>query len=1358
MLCLWLIQQAAFSVNHFFRFETYDTRSGLSHNEVLAIHEDKQGFIWVGTEYGLNRFDGWHFEVFLPDSQEPNPQTDQIIEDAEGWLWMVTYRIRWSGFKVERISFIHSRTLERMTFAERMGNEVSIDEKDIWRVSPDGKGGVMMGTEDGRLIKWNSKQGAKVQFITDGDSLVPWHVSSRNTILASKGFWQGRSDYLEIGPDGKVIQRIPHANFRIMGENSQGEIIACKSVRGTWKDSPFYRFKSGNAPQNIPLKGPGMEGRCFTNARDLELFYDPVKDEVWYKGNGQVFLLSLEEGLIVNLYRAPMSGKIADKYANAFFLDHLGNIWIGSPLGLVLARVEKNKYSWLLRKPRADGQVPSCFTLVPDGKELVVATKHHGIWRVNPETREETLWLPKGVQQKYPSLGTLGMIHDKDKWYFVSRKELVAHEPKTDSWRSIYPQSSAYKRLVGLHEDARGKIWLGSMKGELYSWNKKSDSLSLFSQWNGHYPKNPDVITSFQNDGDQGIWFSSYSGLYYLDFQKGITGRYWTGGEGKYKLPNHTINYLGKDHENILWLGMQGGGIQRLDPKASPGKHVRSIRHAAGFPSGAVRGIYEYPEGTLWIISKEAIIRMTTSDFKLRVWDSSEGLPIPRTNGFSNCLFPDGGLAMGGGTGIAYVRTDDLNETPTSSAPLKITRFQQLDAESQQFEDRTLALDSLGEIRIIPGEELMIIDFSLLDYFRQKFIRYFYKVEGQDPQWNEVQEPRIRLSGLDYGNYTLKVKAQLKGEATQGGELAVPITVVRPFYRQIWFYVAIIALALALILYGFQRRTRNLRRRRDELEQKVKERTHTIEVQAEELKQLDKVKSRFFANVSHELRTPLTLILGPLKTVHSSPLVSGENKKMLKLAVSNSQKLLEMVNEILDLTKLEAGKMELRESVVRINPVMRRWAGSFESLAQDQQLQFIVELETDDYLHLRLDLGKLEKIVLNLLSNAFKFTPSQGSVTLKVKDPGNVIRVSVQDNGRGIHADDLPHVFDRYYQTKRKETAAQGGTGIGLALCQEFARVMEAKLWVESEWEKGSTFHFEFPKTEVMGTWEDETEAASEAAAAESQTTVLPPPPEKESHKEQVLLVEDNPELREYIQLILQEKYQVTATRNGLEAWNLLEKDKIRFQLIISDIMMPEMDGFQLLEKLKSDLKLAQIPVIMLTARASLRAKLKALRIGVDDYMLKPFEKEELIARTENLLGYSRTRRAERAQPEEAQITSTPKKSTAPTLGKEDQEWLEKLEDKVKTGLTRFDFNVGFLADEMSTSRQTLFRRLKQLTGLSPIKYLQEARLTQARELLEEEMVFSVKAASLEVGIKDTKYFSSQFKARFGKSPSEYLR
>lgn len=527
--------------------------------------------------------------------------------------------------------------------------------------------------------------------------------------------------------------------------------------------------------------------------------------------------------------------------------------------------------------------------------------------------------------------------------------------------------------------------------------------------------------------------------------------------------------------------------------------------------------------------------------------------------------------------------------------------------------------------------------------------------------------------------------------------------------------------------------------------------------QAEELKVLDQAKSRFFANISHELRTPLALMLGPVQFLLKNRSSNARRKELLHMVRRSGKRLEYLVNEILDLKKLQSNKMFIELSPTNLGAFYRLHAGQFSSLAESKKIKFIWDIHVEKKTVVALDQEKCRQILYNLLSNAFKYTAEGGQIDLSVHLDSKVVRLAVEDTGLGIHPDDLPNLFDPYFQTNRLEKPIEGGTGIGLAICQEYVQLLGGQIQVESALGQGTRFSCWYP-VEILKEEDGDMLLENDpfidspllkrslnaknnlGKAAKSHS---------ETKKPRLLVVEDNPDLRAYIKIILEERYQLTLVENGKQALEALA-DASQFQLILSDIMMPVMDGFQLLEALKSNQRTRHIPILMLTARAAPSDKLNALRIGVDDYMVKPFEEEELLVRIENLLN-NYFIRISFSQEEKKDLLALP------IMSDPDREWLTAFESFVRENLDLANLTITMLTDKFAMSESTLLRQLKRLTGLSPQQYIIEVRMTEARRLVEKRKFGSMKRVAFAVGYKDARAFSRAFKKRFGTTPSEIL-
>lgn len=582
--------------------------------------------------------------------------------------------------------------------------------------------------------------------------------------------------------------------------------------------------------------------------------------------------------------------------------------------------------------------------------------------------------------------------------------------------------------------------------------------------------------------------------------------------------------------------------------------------------------------------------------------------------------------------------------------------------------------------------------------------------------------------------------------------------------KQQW--IVYIGIVICFALIGISLAVYRNYRNKYKANQLLRIKNEEISRQKKELEALDHTKSRFFTNISHELRTPLTLISSPLQSLinNSQDSFLPSTKETLQLMLRNTQSLKGLVNDILDLSKLESDKLQLHEEEVPIRFLLNRIASNYDSLAQHQNIIYKKSFEKLPDETVLIDVEKVEKILNNLLSNAIKHTHSEGLVEILSKVKDDRLQVEVRDTGQGIAEADLPFIFERFYQSKQPNAPIQGGTGIGLALAKELTRLMKGDIRVESEVGKGSVFILSLPYQLVDKPVAQEATSKMEETMASAEITLAYLETDAVSNVEKqykILIVEDHPDMQRYINSLIESNYNTLLAANGKQALKILEQESI--DLIISDIMMPEMDGYSLLSHLKNSDAYRSIPVIMLTALGNEAHKLQALTIGVDDYLTKPFSPQELLVRIHNLLerhaARLRWQEDEKANTEVRDVFSADNRETSleSCVQEADIQWLKEIEKMIVANLENEDFPLKNLADQFNLSLRQFQRRIKKITGLTPTEYQREIAMQKARELLENGTYGNTTAVAYSVGISHVTRFSKLYEARFGKKPSEYF-
>jgi signal transduction histidine kinase/DNA-binding response OmpR family regulator len=981
--------------------------------------------------------------------------------------------------------------------------------------------------------------------------------------------------------------------------------------------------------------------------------------------------------------------------------------------------------------------------------------------------------------------GARGILRFKDK-LFINAEYTYEYEPKTKQFKRLEEE------VVGLaiDLDQNGDLWTGNYErfyrcsaasGKIQKYN--TSIRELWSIWadtatgvwlggKGLEWFNP-VTKTIENIDFQGfpeiqsamiyhfqpltatkVWLATSLGLYELNPKtRKITARYWSGGKGKYQLPLDDFHhlYLEKDKKTV-WLATGGKGFLRWKPQSGGTKLFSLSDNEANI----VHGILPDNYGFLWLSTEKGLVQFDPKTEQLRIYTTKDGLVADEFNRISHFRDTDGTLYFGSIDGITVVRPERFKNAflQKTKKDLFVVDVQQYIGSKRRVEERTEQWATQGKLTLAPTDRFFTLTLGVRDYSYTKDAAFFYQIKGYDKEWIIAENQRVTFGRLPYGRRTILAKALLSnGQYSE--ILEIPVFVKRPFYLTWWFILFVLALFVGAAYWRFN----DLRQRNLFLEKEVAQRTdgirqakEVVEAQAEKLRTLDKMKSRFFANISHELRTPLTLITAPLQQLIAQE-HSTDKRQLVQFAFNNSQRLLRLVNQILDLTKLENTELQLELQTTALLPFLRRIVAEFESFAVHKGVSFSLEFALDANAVYLLDANKVETILYNFISNALKFTPQGGEVCLVVgaDETGETLLFEVKDTGRGIAAEDLPHVFERFYQSK-KQLTAEGGTGIGLAICKEFATLMRGKLAAESTEGVGSNFSFRLPAHAALEA--SPTIAASEAfallpiAAEQAQDPMLP----------FVLLVEDNLDLQAYTKLALLPHYHIHTANDGKQALAFLDAiadDDALPDLILSDIMMPEMDGWQLLQQLKMTLRYKKIPIVMLTARAGVEDKLQALRLGVDDYLTKPFLQEELKARLRNLIERGSIRR----QPREAaavEMEADVEESLDENFENAD-EWLVEVENYVLMNLQNPQLSVLSVAAAFGVSRYIFNRRLQLAAGMTPTDYIQEIRFNEAKHLLEMQAFATVKEVVFEVGLSNPKTFARKFFQRFGRYPSDYL-
>lgn len=851
------------------------------------------------------------------------------------------------------------------------------------------------------------------------------------------------------------------------------------------------------------------------------------------------------------------------------------------------------------------------------------------------------------------------------------------------------------------------------------------------------------------------VWIPTNNGLWKIDIDKGeseVLGL-------EQGFADFRFTTIFEDAERRLWLGTHFGGLHIYDPQTGA---LTIVDQGRGLSNNTIMSIIADDEGDMWVGTEYGVNLVSKEGEVLNSIHVEDGLTHEVFERFDPFKSKNGRIYFGSRRGISIIDPTALKSYMENDTTVQIylTELRYFDKEKGKGVVQKSHFEHIDRLEISPERPYIRLKFGLSNYLEPHNNRYAYRLEGKDEDWHYLgTQPELSISRLPPGKYRLLVKgADFRNNWTTK-PIAIDIHAREFFYKRPWFYLLAV---LPFIAFGLiwarnkQQEARRLEREVAQRTQKIREDKALIEQQAAELRQLDTMKSRFFTNISHELRTPITLIKAPLENLIHKYGASLETRigQSLSMVLNNAGKLGRLVEELLELSSLEAKKTMLKETSTPLNLFCRQLFSAYESGAALKNIDYHYHSELKEEDHFFIDRKRLEKIVNNLLSNALKFTPNGGTIRMSLRRQAEQLLVEVADSGRGIPPEDLPHLFDRYFQTRRDDIATEGGTGIGLALSKELALLMQGDLTVTSEWGMGACFALQFPAKEAP--------AVLPKAPETSQVERLAPTPPISSHgnllKTKVLIVEDNPDMQQLIHSLLADQYDCVLAKNGAEAWAWLQEeneDIDDIELILSDVMMPEMDGYTLLEKIKAHQRWQKLPVVMLTARSAEEDKLQALRMGVDDYLLKPFSPDELKTRLFNLITNYRARKNLTVSVEESAL------KVDIAFGSEESAytvWLKEIEEAAREALDKgLKLSTALLADRVFLSERQFSRKLKAVTGLTPNGYIQEVKLQKARHLLEHQAYTTINEVAQAAGYSSGSYLTKVYHERFGKKPSDYF-
>ncbi len=1347
-------------------FDHIGVDDGLSQNSVRCLMQDHKGFMWFGTEEGLNRYDGYEFEVYQNQALDPSSisanDIRSILEDQDGDIWVGTTQ-GLNMFSREENKF-QRFSLDTLTTNLARRNF-------IYYLYESQDGIIWVGTEDGLLAF--DKETRQIQiFRAEGDNgltsnLIRCIYEDQDSLI-----WIGTANGLS------CLNRSSQRFINYWADPTQEDALHAQSISCIQEDRQgnlwfgtflgLYKFDRENQGFSSFFVPP-EDNRSKNMIRCIE---EDDQGMLWvgtFEGL-RLFDPVQEQFLAYYMYEKENPNGLSANFIRSIAKDHRGDIWMGTIMGGVTV-YHQNNHAFGTRFPgfqtqELSGKVISFFA--EDARENIwIGTEDGGLNYLDRTSNTLTTYLHDPADPKSLSVNDIKHIcidRQGHVWIATFFGGLNRFDPASQIFYRYQqdpnkPGAFSDDLVNTLLQDTKGRIWIGTQDRGLNLYNADTDGFTEFlSDPNDPTTLSGNIIKCLLEGNHGQIWVGTrHSGLNRFDPETGFVNRYRHLPEDPKSISSDAITILFEDSKKTLWVGTEDAGLNRYDDVS---RTFTSYRKSDGLPSDAIHGILEDGTGKLWLSTNKGLSHFDPISGTFTNYDQDNGLPSNQFSLGASLKTRSGEMLFGSINGYTIFKPADIAQN-TFKPPVVISDFQlqnkavPIGGENSPLEKH---ISEMETITLANNQSVFSFGFVALNYVRSGKNQYAYMMEGLDNEWNYVGDKRTAdFTTLPHGEYVFRVKAANNSGVWNETGTSIQILILPPWYKTWWAYT-LYSILFLLLLFAF----RQYALMRAEEKHKLK----LERMEREKVEEMSRMKLRFFTHLAHEFRTPLTLILAPVETLLQLAKGNAQMNRYLSTMQINSKYLLKLINELMDFRKLESGRMELNKQKQDIVSLVSGVSAAFQDIAQQHDISLHVKSELAE-LNTAFDLDKMQKVLYNLLSNAIKFTPRDGRGKIKVrlslknrKESGDWIRIQVKDNGPGIREAEMPHIFYPFFQGKEQLFRKGSSSGIGLALTKNLVELHGGEVYVESQWGKGATFTVEIPHVSLdEAVWvppsTEEGRSSSEMAtpavalpgfldcteACHEKAAQLP-----DGQRPKILIVEDNPELRHYLADSLREMYCVLEAENGLIGWKTgLEHLP---DLIISDIVMPEMDGMELCDKLKNDWRTSHLPVILLTARAGIEHRVEGLQTGADAYIAKPFHSHHLEAQIENLLA-SRNR-----------LRNLYAKGTFPAPHESsnnplDQKFLEQAERIVRDNLSNTDFTIELFAMEIGMSRSYFHRKLKALTGQSASEFVISIRLKSSISLLQRQEL-NVSEIAYEVGFNSPNYFNRCFRKHFGKSPSVY--
>jgi len=1304
-------------------FHHLETKDGLSNNSVKTILRDSYGLLWIGTEAGLNRYDGYGFKVYtmrfgVPKTLITNDIMD-LQEDGLGNIW-VSFGYTYMVYDRDKDCFDpdFKQLLLGLGMQSEGDSKVFVDKKrNLW-VFNKRKAffyNVQKKTTSAFNLKIPFTEVVCTNITDNGDYLY--------TILKSGVCWQMNKN--------TGVQTLIQLPEFIKPEIANGRNrIYADSNNGLWfssslSDQILYRKSSSPEWDIIYLTS---EIKSVSNV--ITSIIENQTGQIWigtdHKG---LFIYDKVKSTITNIINKPLTyTSISSNSVQSLYRDNNGTIWIGhNKKGLSFYHESFRNFINFQHQECSD-----ITTIMEDHLgNIWLGTDGNGVYVKAQHSESNVKKLP------IPNTAIVSMLEDRKGrvWMGTYMKGLFCFENGKIVQYTTKNSKLSSNDIWGLKEDRYGNIWIGTLGGKIQVLQADSkDFQSIISPFN-----TKDYALDMFYDGGDKVYVGTVYGLSVIDITNNKRTSYYGNKRGSLPFKQLKISNVYKDDNGVIWLG-HSDGLTIWDQKQDT---LYNFSKENGLCDNSIRGITEDNLKNIWVTTSNGLSILTVKrelnevlTITSKNYSVKDGLKDTYFNSHSICKLRSGDILLGNVDGYSILNPNKMAEKDQPLAKVIFTGLTvgnniiQVDSLYNGHKLLEQSIELTSSLTFKYNDKLISLKFATGDLLNSDKVKYVYQIEGFNNQWTLTNDNNIIISSLPTGKYRLLIKACNSDGIWNNDPTVLIINVTPPFYASIWAFILYILLIIGIIVYYIRKREE---RHRIKLEQQRIQLDHEKEIHINEM------KLRFFTNISHDLRTPLTLIITPLQILLNDTTNESMRKKLSNI-YKNAQQLLSLINSLLDFRKLDVGAETLNLKSGDFVNVVRDIYTSFCVYANERNVKFSFFAQMES-LSMQFDLDKIQKILTNLLSNAFKYTPDGGTIEININKEDDTVCVRVSDSGTGIKEEQKELVFERFYQAPQKQEKT--GSGIGLHIANGYVKLHGGTITLTDNVPHGSIFTIQIPIREI--------EAGITAEKVVEKVLYEDEDMENSNFlttKPTLLFVDDNNDFCEFMTDNLSDEYFVITANNGQEAMEQL--DKFDVTIVVSDVMMPVMSGTELCKQIKTNIYWSHIPVILLTARTAEEYVIEGLEVGADDYISKPFNFNLLKLRIRKFLEWT----------EKCHIAFSQKMDVSPsdiTITSLDEKLIEKAINVVEEHMNDTDFSVEILGEFLGLSRSHLYKKLMVITGKGPADFIRTIRLKRGRQLLEKSQL-QIAEIAYEVGYNSPKRFTINFREEFGISPSEYLR